>query len=130
MSIPIIFGRSNPFYSPLLDYNISSGAIQWVTMPEAYFPPFFRTPEPQFSLFLIALVVFIAVKKKSFIPLYLVMPFLYPFIRIPFMFVVMTLHMIGYVKGKNLFKWKVELLGPIFIVYAGVSLMIIIYKHF
>ena len=127
MTIPILFGTSNPLYSQIFYSNISSGAIQWITMPEAYYPPFFRSPEPQFSLTIMALAVYISLKKNTLLPLYLIMPFLYPFVRIPFMFIVLTLHIIKYCDKIKLFKSRFALIGPGVFAYVAISAMIIIH---
>lgn len=129
LSIPVLLGRSNPFYTPLIDFNISSGAIQWITMPEAYYPPLFRSPEPQFTLTLVALAVLVSVKKNTFIPLYMVMPFLYPFVQIPFMFMVLAMHMFALNKEKNIFKTKLALFASGLLAYGSISLLIIIYQE-
>jgi len=48
-ALPVFFGVANPFYSSIFNANLSSETIFWITLPEAYFPAFFRTPDPQLS---------------------------------------------------------------------------------
>jgi hypothetical protein len=93
MLFPLLFGGLNPFIRRLFDSNLSSGLIYWVTVPEASTLPVLRSPEPQFSLVLLGVSLYAAVKYRSFVPAYLCMPFLYPFITVPFAFVVLAVHM-------------------------------------
>jgi len=129
-SIPIIFGRSNPLFVSLLDFHISSGIIQWFAIPEAFYPPTYRSPEPQFSLAIISLAIYIGLKKSSLIPLYLVIPLLYPFVRIPFFFVIMTLHMLNSNKSFLDKFCKSKLVASSLISYIAISILILIYYKF
>ena len=99
-----------------------------MAMPEAFYPPFFRTPEPQFSFTLLALAAYIAIKKNTFVPMYLIMPFLYPFVRVPLMFIVLTMHLIGYANKPKFFKTKLGMAGSGVLVYVALSIIIIIYQ--
>jgi hypothetical protein len=88
VAIPVIFGYSNPYYSRLYDLNFNSKGLSWITLPQAYYPPFFRTPEPQLSLAVVALASYAAIRWHSFLPGLAVVPVLYPFVGIPYMFIV------------------------------------------
>lgn len=103
-SIPVLFGRSNSYFSQILNYLLESGAIKWIIMPEAYFPPFYRSPEPQISWVLIIVASYISIRKKTFISYYLIIPFLYVFVRIPYMFIVLTMHLVYLNNEKRFLK--------------------------
>lgn len=93
MILPLLFGGLNSVVNKLFYYSLSSGLINWITIPEASFLPIVKSPEPQFSLVILCLSLYFSLKKKSFIPLYLCIPFLYPFIRMPFAFIVLSVHL-------------------------------------
>ena len=91
VALPVVFGYSNPYYSRLYASNFNSGGLSWITLPEAYYPPFFRTPEPQLSLAVAALAVYLAIRWQSYLVALAVAPFIYPFVGIPYTFVVVAL---------------------------------------
>ena len=93
MALPLLFGGLNSVVNKLFFYSLSSGLINWITIPEASFLPIVRSPEPQLSLVVLSLSVYFSLKYKSFIPVYLCIPFLYPFIRVPFTFIVLSVHL-------------------------------------
>ena len=130
MMIPILIGGSNPFYSKIFYSTLSSGWVYWLVMPEAYFPPFYRTPEPQFSYLLMVLAIYYSIKRKTFIPLYLAVPFLYGFLRVPYLFIVFSCHLFEINKKYNFLRMKYAnwLIG--FISYALVSMMVGLYYEF
>jgi len=127
MMIPILVGGSNPFYSKMFYSTLSSGWVYWLVMPEAYYPPFYRTPEPQFSYLLMVLAIYHSIKRKTFIPLYFVVPFLYGFLRVPYLFIVFSCHLAEINKKYNFVRMKYAnwLIG--FISYALVSMMVGVY---
>jgi hypothetical protein len=90
--LPLAFCRSNPLIHDFFVWTRESGFLQWVTSPTAIFLPLMRTPEPQFSLAILSMVVFLSLKKNSFWYLYPVLPFLYPFVGVPVTFIVVALH--------------------------------------
>lgn len=130
MMIPILIGGSNPFYSKIFYSTLSSGWVYWLVIPEAYYPPFYRTPEPQFSYLLMALAIYHSIKRRTFIPLYFVVPFLYGFLRVPYLFIVLSCHLSEVNKKYNFFRTKYAnwLIG--LISYALVSIMIGLYYEF
>jgi hypothetical protein len=91
VALPVLFGDSNPYYARLYEYNYNSKGLSWITLPQAYYPPFFRTPEPQLSLAVVALASYIAVLSRSYLVALVVVPLIYPFVGIPYMFVVLGL---------------------------------------
>ncbi len=91
VALPVAFGYSNPYYSRLFDFNYNSSGLSWVTLPQAYYPPFFRTPEPQLSLAVVALATTVAIRWRSYLVALAIVPFIYPFVGIPYMFIVLGL---------------------------------------
>ena len=91
VALPVVFGYSNPYYSRLYDFNYNSTGLSWITLPQAYYPPFFRTPEPQLSLAVVALASDAAIRWRSYVIALAVVPFVYPFVGIPYVFVVLGL---------------------------------------
>ncbi len=128
--IPVLIGGSNSFYSRILYSTLSSGWVYWLAMPEAFYPPFYRTPEPQFSYVLMVLAIYYSIKRKTFIPLYFVAPFLYGFLRVPFLFIVFACHLSEINKKHNFIRIKCAnwLIG--FISYALVSMMVGLYYEY
>lgn len=93
IGLPLLFGGLNPIIKKLFYLNLSSGFIYWVSISEAAFLPIIRTPEPQFSLVVAALSVYLSLRLKSFLPSYFCVPVLYPFIAVPFAFITTALHL-------------------------------------
>jgi len=128
--IPILLGGSNPVYSKIFYSTITSGWVNWLVLPEAYYPPFYRTPDPQLSYLLMVLAIYCSIKRKTFIPLYLAAPFLYGFLRVPYLFVVFSCHLSA-VNNKYDFirtKYSNWLIG--IFSYVLVSLMVGVYYEF
>jgi hypothetical protein len=90
--LPLLFGGLNPLVRRLFDLNLSRGLVFWVTVPEASTLPVLRSPEPQVSLVLLALALYVSIRRRAFWPAYLCMPLLYPFIAVPFAFAVLAVH--------------------------------------
>ena len=91
VAIPVLFGYANPYYGPLYDANYYSRGLSWVTLPQAYYPPFLRTPEPQLSLCVLAIATWLGVRRRSYLIPFAVSPFVYAFVGIPYFFVVLAL---------------------------------------
>lgn len=130
MMVPILVGRSNPIYSKIFSLTVSSGWVYWLTVPEAYYPPFYRTPEPQFSYLLMIVAIYHSIKRKTFVPLYLAAPFLYGFLRVPYLFIVLSCHLSEINKKYDFVRMKYAnwLIG--LISYALVSMMVGLYYEF
>jgi len=128
--IPILIGGSNPVYSKIFYSTLSSGWVYWLVMPEAFYPPFYRTPEPQFSYLLMVLAIYHSIKRKTFIPLYCVAPFLYGFLRVPYLFIVFSCHLSEINKKYNFVRTKYANWFIGFISYAFVSMMVGLYYEF
>lgn len=99
VSMPVLFGYSNPYYVKLFDLNYHSGSLSWITLPQAYYPPIFRTPEPQFSLTIAAFATYVGIRWKSFVLPVLVLPVLYPFVGIPYAFIVLSWLVFTWLEG-------------------------------
>ena len=91
IAIPVLFGYSNPYYATVFNANYHSKGLSWITLPQAYYPPFLRTPEPQLSLCVLAIATWIGVRRRSYVIPFAVSPFLYAFVGIPYAFVVLAL---------------------------------------
>ena len=128
--IPVVVGGSNPVYSKIFYSLLESGGTHWWVLPEAFFPPFYRTPEPQFSYLLLVVAIYHAVKRKTFIPLYCVVPFLYGFVRVPCLFVIFSCHLsainekTGFIRTRYA-NWLIGLIS-----YLLVSIMVGLYYEF
>jgi hypothetical protein len=91
--LPTLAGGANPLVSALFRWNLDGPGLAWLTVPEAHFLPLFRSPEPQFSLAVAAIAVVIALALRSYWPAYAAAPFLYNFVAVPYLFVVVSLHL-------------------------------------
>ena len=91
VATPVLFGYADPYYTRLYNLNYYSSGLSWITLPQGYYPPFFRTPEPQLSLALSAIATYVSLRWRSFIPAFVIVPVLYPFVAIPYAFVVLCL---------------------------------------
>lgn len=92
--LPLLFlGGYNPYLYRLFYDCLDSGWIYWITTSQAWFLPLERTPEPQFSLLLGGLAIYLGLRWRSFLPPYLCLPFLYPFVALPFGFCLFAFHL-------------------------------------
>ena len=91
ISLGVLFGYANPYYTTLYNLNYYSSGLSWITLPQGYYPPFFRTPEPQLSLCVAALATYLAMRYRSYLIAVAVVPLLYPFVGIPYGFVVVAM---------------------------------------
>jgi hypothetical protein len=91
IAMPVLFGYANPYYTRLYNLNYYSKGLSWITLPQGYYPPFFRTPEPQLSLAVVAISSYVAIRRHSYLIALAVSPMVYPFVGIPYMFVVLGL---------------------------------------
>lgn len=91
--LPLLFCGLNPLIMSLYLWGISSGNIYWFVCAEEPLHLFLRTPEPQFSFTLLSVVVYWALKKRSFWPVYLCLPFLYSFVSVCTAYIIIALHL-------------------------------------
>lgn len=90
---PALVTACNPAVQALFDWHLASGAVRWLTVPGGAFLPIARTPEPQFTLVVLAAAVRLGLARRSFLPVYAALPFLYPFVAVPTAFVALALHL-------------------------------------
>jgi hypothetical protein len=91
--LPAAAGTWNPLAARWFDHLHATGGLYWVTAPQAWYLPMMRTPEPQWSLILLAGAAAAAIRLRSWWPAYAVLPVLYPFVAVPAAFVVITLRL-------------------------------------
>ncbi|MFN3428971.1 MAG: hypothetical protein ACK46X_03340 [Candidatus Sericytochromatia bacterium] len=91
--VPMLVLASNPAVRLASDWIVTSGAIYWLNLPEAYTSALVRSPEPQLSLVLLATATYVALRLRAFWPLYVAMPFMYPFVALPVAFVTLACHL-------------------------------------
>ncbi|MBF0547632.1 MAG: hypothetical protein HQM08_24545 [Candidatus Riflebacteria bacterium] len=89
---PVLTNYGNPLLAALYKRNIAHSTICYISTPWINAIPIVRTPEPQFSLVILAIATLFAIKRKSFVSLYCSIPLLYPFVAIPMTFIILTLH--------------------------------------
>jgi hypothetical protein len=122
---PVLFGYSDPYYARLYNLNFYSRGLSWIAMPQAYYPPLFRTPEPQVSLCLASVAAYFALRRRSYVPAILVAPVLYPFVSVPFGFVVLCLLISGRLQTAIASPWKRSIaaaLAGCLVVGCGIAL--------
>ncbi len=89
---PLLFLGANPFVRRLFYETLNKGWIYWIAVPEAVFLPIVRSPEPQFSIFVVCLCACLSLARKKIWYMYFCLPFLYPFIAVPLAFVLFSFH--------------------------------------
>ncbi len=94
--LPILFTCANPLFSRLNGFNLSHFTVRYLTSSAGNFLPMARTPEPQFSLVILAAAVLVGLRIRSFWPVYPSLFFLYPFVAVPAGFVLLSLHLHQY----------------------------------
>lgn len=118
--LPALFLGANPAVHRLFQYILKSGDIYWITCPEAWYLPLQRSPEPQVSLLLATFAIYLSVRRRSFVPCYLFLPFLYPFVAIPFAFCLFALHL--HCRFKAVRPWVAALLS--YLLIAGLLFLL------
>ncbi|MFN3428709.1 MAG: hypothetical protein ACK46X_02020, partial [Candidatus Sericytochromatia bacterium] len=116
----------NPVMSRVSGWIHGSGAMTWLNPPFYHHSPLLRSPEPQFSLMLVALAVWAAVRWRSVWVVYAVLPFLYPFVAIPVAFVAIAWHL------RSLWRptWRLSTAGPLAISALAVATVCLTYYTF
>lgn len=125
LGLPLLLGGINPLIDQLNRWNEQSGMIQWLTVPHLLTPALLRSPEPQLSLLLLALSVLAALKWRTFWPVYVVLPFLYPFVAIPTAFIVLACDM----HRRWPTGWGFGTVGPLALAFLLTSCAITAYFH-
>lgn len=81
----VLFNRANPAINSIVSRDLP----HLVSALENY-PSILRSPNPQVSYFLIVICVFLAVKRKSDLLLWIPLPFMYWSVAIPYAFTIMA----------------------------------------
>lgn len=117
MGLPMLLLTSNPMIRALDAWNQASGFIYWFNMPSIGTPPFLRSPEPQFSLMVLSAAMLIGLRWRSIWPVYVVLPFLYPFVAIPAAFLALACHLRKHWRP----NWRLSTTGPLSASFVAVS---------
>lgn len=88
---PLLTSGANPLVREMYSRALASGAIPWLALNDAAFLPLARTPEPQLSLVILAGATLIAVRRRSLLPAFISLPFLYTFLALPAAFILLTM---------------------------------------
>ena len=88
IAIPLLFGYYESVLRDAVQRQLQFARLSWITLPQAYYPPFLRTPEPQLSLCVLAIATWVGVRRRSFVVPLAVSPFVYVFVGVPYAFVV------------------------------------------
>ena len=91
--LPLLFSGLNPVVNSIFNLNVSSGWLYWITIPQAYFLPIYRSPEPQVSIIILLLGIYFSLRWRSFIPLFICTAFLYSFVKIPVLFITLAIYL-------------------------------------
>lgn len=100
--LPLAVGPTNPIFEHLRWTFLSESLVRWMIGPFNPELPFARSPEPQLSWLLIVLWLNLFFKSRwLLISAFFLSPFLYSFIRLPFLFTVIA---IAIAKQVNLYR--------------------------
>jgi hypothetical protein len=89
--LPFLANGANPIVDGIFNYSLRSGAVRWLTVPEAHFSPLVRSPEPQLSIVFLCLAVYLALRYHTYWFVLLCLPFLYPFVAGPAAFILISI---------------------------------------
>lgn len=89
---PLLFSCFNPAMAALNDVRLETELVKWISNPQNSEVLFLRSPEPQMSWVLLALVAAFSASPiiLAFAGL-LISPLLYPFVRLPVLFLSFTI---------------------------------------
>ncbi|HEY9721563.1 MAG TPA: hypothetical protein V6D47_06090 [Oscillatoriaceae cyanobacterium] len=112
--LPELALSSNPLVHRFWAWTMQHGLRFWFNVPDMTSSPFWRSPEPQFSLLMLALAIGLAVRIRRYWPVYFVLPFMYPFIALPAGFVLLACH------TRSCWPWgeRWATAGPLLFAYA------------
>lgn len=122
-AFPVALGAINPAIKALLDWNEVSGAIAWLSVPEMPTPAILRTPEPQFSLLLLAVGVWLALRRRSPGWVYPALIFMYPFVAFPAAFALMACHL----QARWPEPWRARTAGPLAAAFGLIAVPAAVY---
>lgn len=118
---PLLFSPANPIVAGLSDLHFSPGWVEWLAMPFNPEIPLLRSPEPQFSWLILAVILAIFPLGIS-TPLVLLAatPLLYPFVRLPVAFIALCW------MGPK--RWS--LCTRLLTAFVAISLGMLLFRHF
>jgi hypothetical protein len=90
--LPLLFTRFNPIVSLFTTLHFDPEIMRWIVMPWNPETPFIRTPEPQVSWVILSGITSVCAGTRA-LPwaLLAVSPLVYPFVRLPVIFVALAL---------------------------------------
>lgn len=91
MFLPTLVGTANPIVAWIHDRIFASDLVFWINVPEMFVSPLVRSPEPQFSLTLLAAGSLASLAVGAAWPALLLVPFMYPFVALPAAFVAIAM---------------------------------------
>jgi hypothetical protein len=124
--LPMAFQESNPIINGLSEWNVRSGLIYWLNMPDMATSPLTRSPEPQFSLVLLAAAMWVALRLRTFWPIYPVLGVMYPFVSIPAAFVLLACHLRAHWPAR---ARRLATAGPLALAFVAVGAACWAYYH-
>jgi hypothetical protein len=116
--LPALFMTRNPIFAYIAEINKTTNLNFFLAASDSIDIALFRSPEPQFSYFVLCFFCLIAAYFKSLMPIFLAIPFLYPFIAVPLALIIVALQLkkiFSYLSDKTLFA---TLLSFIFVSLA------------
>ncbi len=122
---PLLFTPFNPIVSHVASLHFDPYVMRWLSMPWNPEMPFIRTPEPQMSWLILSAVASVSAGTRA-LPwaLLAVSPFIYPFVRLPLIFVALTL--LGNATNPNTRGLALRLLGGL----LAIGLIMIAFLNF
>ncbi|MCB0336519.1 MAG: hypothetical protein KDD62_09435 [Bdellovibrionales bacterium] len=120
---PALFNTLNPLLFWVGQYLVFSEALAYLTMPLYSFLPYARTPEPQLSYVLIAILTYLALRLKSVLPLLLAIPFCYSFVSLPLSFLIIAIVLRQHCRVRSVY-------GVMFLSFLAVGLIGFVYCNF
>jgi len=112
---PLLFTPFNPVVSLLTALHFEQQVMQWIVMPWNPEIPFIRSPEPQLSWLILSAVTSIFAGTRALPWALLAMsPLVYPFVRLPLIFVALAL--LGKTGSANTRQLAVRLIGSFLVI--------------
>lgn len=127
LTIPQLLMLSSPWMAWLDAWNVRSSNLMWLNLPGIPTSPFWRTPEPQVSMIFLASATWMALRWRTFWPIYAVVGFMYPFVAIPTAFVAVACQL----HGRWPAAWaRLHTLGPLLGAFLAVGGVCSVYYTF
>jgi hypothetical protein len=111
--LPVVFSSFNPVISYLDEIRLNSGLVRWISNPYNSEDLFLRSPEPQLSWLIIALVLSLSRSSRmATIVCLATSNLLYPFVKLPVIFVALA----------NMLSKRTGILGAAAVTYIFIGL--------